>query len=200
MSEHMLYDEKYLLSKIAAGDRHAFNQLYSKYIDDVFRFVLLFAKTEHETEEILQEVFINIWEKRETLVNVVSFKSYVLRAAKNRTIDRFRHLQIKEKVLTEIRRTRESTGESTAHDLAYKQYYQLVKKAIHQLPPKRKLIFQLNVEAGLSHDEIAEKLNISKSVVKKQLYTAYNFVREYLAQHGELSTWLILLLSMISNN
>ena len=60
MSEHMLYDEKFLLTKIAEGDRHAFNQLYSKYIDDVFRFVLLFAKTEHETEEILQEVFINI--------------------------------------------------------------------------------------------------------------------------------------------
>jgi RNA polymerase sigma-70 factor (family 1) len=200
MSEKMVNNEKFLLMKVAGGDRRAFNELYTQCIDDVFSFVRLFAKTEHEAEDILQEVFISIWEKRETLANIASFRNYVLAAAKNRTIDRFRHLQIKEKVFAEIRHMKESAGDITAHDLAYKHYFQLVKEAVHLLPGKRKLIFQLSVESGLSHDEIAEKLQVSKSFIKKQLYMAYDFVRRYLAEHGELGLWLLPLLSLISNN
>lgn len=179
-------NEQLLLTQVVNGDRKAFSQLYAAHIESVHSFIYLFTKSREETEEVLQEVFIAIWEKRDRLHEVQSFKSYLLRMAKNKVIDRVRRLQIQHKIFSELRRTKVLSQESTAHDLAYREYYRVVKEAIENLPPKRKLIFRLNIENGLSHDEIAEKLSISKTVVKNQLYKANDSVRQYLLKHGEL--------------
>jgi len=180
------YDEKTLLMQVAAGDRKAFTELYSSYVNNVYRYIFLFTKSKEETEEIMQDVFVKIWEKREKLAEVESFKNYLFRAAKNKLISEVRHLQVRHRVLSEIKRSRVGVHETTNYEVDYKVYYQVVQKAIEKLPPKRKLIFRLNTENGLSHDEIADQLKVSKSFVKNQLYKAYDFVRQYLSKHGEL--------------
>lgn len=186
------YDEKALLASISKGDRYAFKQLYSYHLNNLYRFVFLFTKSKEETEDIIQEIFIKIWENREKLSEVASFKNYVFRFARNKLLDNIRHLQVRHRVLAEIRRTR-NISQNTAEDYyEYKEYYHLVQQAIEKLPPKRKLIFRLNIENGLSQDEIASQLNISKSVVQKQIYKASYFVREYLFTQSELSFSLII--------
>ncbi|HMU46137.1 MAG TPA: RNA polymerase sigma-70 factor [Chitinophagaceae bacterium] len=179
------YDEKGLLMQAAAGDRDAFTKLYSSHIDHAFRFIFLFTKSKEETEEILQEVFVKIWEKRENLAGVESFKNYLFRAAKNKLISQVRHIQIRHRVLSEIKRNKSIGIENANYEIDYKAYYQIVQEAIEKLPPKRKLIFRMNIENGLSHDEIAEQLKVSKSFVKGQLYKSYDFVKQYLFKHGE---------------
>lgn len=186
MANSPRYDEKTLLMLVAAGDRKAFTELYSLYIDNVYRYIFLFTRSKEEAEEIIQDVFVKIWEKREKLVEVESFKSYLFKAAKNKLISEVRHLQIRHRVLSEIKRSKTGVHETANYEVDYKMYYQVVQKAIEKLPPKRKLIFRLNTENGLTHDEIAEQLNVSKSFVKNQLYKAYDFVRQYLSKHGEL--------------
>ena len=194
MNPHYQYDEKALLAQAATGDRKAFTQLYSAQIDNVYNYIFLFTKSKEETEEILQDVFVRIWEKRENLKKVDSFKNYLYKAAKNKLISQMRHLQIRYRVLSEIKRNKAAIQPTTNDEVDYKEYYRVVQMAIEKLPPKRKLIFRLNTENGLSHDEIAEQLQISKSVVKNQLYKAYDFVRQYLSKHGEISFPLLILL------
>jgi RNA polymerase sigma-70 factor (family 1) len=180
-------DEKALLARVATGDRQAFGQLYSSYLSSLYHYIFLFTKSKEETEEILQDIFIRIWENREKLAEVESFKNYLFRFAKHKFLDKCRHLQIKLAVLAEISRTRNYSGTLTSDECDYREYYKMVQQAIEKLPRKRKLIFRLNIENGFSQDEIARELRISKSVVQKQIYRATDFVRKYLFEHGEIS-------------
>lgn len=140
----------------------------------------------------MQEIFIKVWEHREKLTAVRSFKSYLFRIAKNSVIDHIRHQQVKHKVLQSISQQTTEAHTETEQQVYYADYYNIAREAIEQLPEKRKLIFQLSTQEGLSHDEIASRLSISKSVVKKQLYAAFDFVRQYLYQQGELSLCLLI--------
>jgi RNA polymerase sigma-70 factor (family 1) len=197
MTDATHFDEKLLLTAVAAGDRGAFNQLYSAHINNVYNYIYLFTKSKEETEELLQEVFVHLWEKREKLAQVESFKNYLFRAAKNRLITNVRHMQVKHKVLSQIRQSTDDSQHTTEYDVAYKEYHQVLQRAIAKLPPKRQLIFRLNIENGLSYDEIAHQLQISKSVVKNQLYKALDFIRQQLAQHGAGSLAVIIILTQL---
>ena len=190
-----IYDDKILLARVAKGNMKAFTQLYSTYLKDVYHYIFLFTKSKEETEEILQEIFIKIWEGREKLVEIECFKNYLYRIAKNKVLDRVRHMQVRHRVLMEIKRDRIISEAATGDQCAFKEYYQIVQQAIEKLPPRRKLIFRLTIENGLSQDEIARQLNISQSVVQKQLYSATHFVKEYLFRHAEISLSSLIMFS-----
>ena len=187
MIANAINDEKTLLAMVATGNRQAFTKLYTSYLNVLYRYIFLFTKSKEESEEILQDIFIKIWANREKLSEIDSFKNYLFRFAKNKLLDKVRHSQIRLRVLSEIKRTKNISEATTSDQCAYREYYKVVQQAIEKLPPKRKLIFRLNIENGLSQDEIARELNISKSVVQKQIYSASHFVREYLFKHGEIS-------------
>lgn len=187
MPTNCIYHDEDMLVMVAAGNRTAFAQLYRLYLTQLYRYIFLFTKSKEESEEILQDIFIKIWEHREKLPHIGSVKDYLFRIAKNKMLDSIRHQQIRQRVLSEIKRTRDIGDSTTLDQCAYREYYQVVQQAIEKLPPKRKIIFRLNIENGLSQQEIAHQLNISKSVVQKQLYSASHFVREYLFEHSEIS-------------
>lgn len=197
--EELYGDEQILLQEAAAGAREAFNRLYRVYTGDVYHYIYLFTKSREETEEIVQEVFVHIWEHRDQLSAVRSFKPYVFRSARNRLINRVRHARIKDRALSEMRLQHTEQQESVEYELAYNEYHRLIQEAIAKLPPKRKRIFKMNIEEGASYDEIARDLDISKFVVKKQFYQASSFVRQYLYEKGEfLSFSLIYWLALFS--
>ncbi len=186
------YDEKTLQALIASGNRQAFAQFYELHIQHLYRYIFLFTRSKQDAEEILQDIFIKIWEQREKLPHIASAREYLFKMAKNKLLDNIRHQQIRHRVQMELRRTNEFAAGTTADQCAYKEYYQVVQQAIEKLPPKRKLIFRLNIENGLSQEEIATQLHISKSVVQKQLYSATHFVRQYLFEHSEISVPLLI--------
>ena len=178
--------EKTLLSAVASGDRSAFKDLYTAHLDDLLRYMYLLTKCREESEEIVQSVFVKIWEKREMLSEIDSFRFYLYRCAKNLMLDRIRRNIHGAEALSEIK-TRSSTAFDNADSkIIYDQYYQLVHKAIQLLPAKRKQIVTLKTADEYSFDEIAKLLSISKSVVKKQLYAGMIFIRTYVKKHGEL--------------
>jgi RNA polymerase sigma-70 factor (ECF subfamily) len=181
------YEEKALLALIANGDRQAFTEIYRSYLSNLYRYIFLFTKSEEETREILQEIFIKLWENRQKLSEIESFENYLFRTVKNKLLDKIRQIQIRQRVHLEIKRSRLVSENTTSDQCAYREYYRVVQQAIEKLPPKRKLIFRLNIENGLSQDEIAAQLNISKSVVQKQMYSASHFVKKYLHKHGEIA-------------
>ncbi|QDA60415.1 RNA polymerase sigma factor [Hymenobacter jejuensis] len=189
-------DERALLQAVAAGNRVAFTCLYSAHLNDLFRYATLFVGSTEEAEEIIQEVFVRIWDRRETLPHLASFKAYAYQVAKNLVVDYWR--QQKRQVTAHKRLQAFTTAPEFADAaLIYQQDYQMAQQAIAQLPLKRKQIFLMRTQEELSLDEIAQQLSISKSVVKKQLYAATAFVKAYLHQHSDLSVGALCVLTLL---
>ena len=182
MPTNIIHTETELATLTSKGDEAAFTHLYSIYQPVVFHYIKLFTQSEAITQELVQDVFLRLWDNKEKLRDAPVIKAYILRIAKNLVIDHIRHEQVKFKVLAQLRQAPQHHDDS----LAYRQLFNLTQKAIQALPEKRKLIFRLSTEHGLSLDEIANRLQISKSVVKKQLYSATESVRNYLHHHGDV--------------
>lgn len=183
--------DRILMERVAAGDRKAFTVLYTLHLDNLFRYVYLFTKSEEESEELVQKVFVNIWEHRDTLIKVKSFRAYIFRCAKNRLIDRARSEKAKAKMVAVLQHHSEESDERSDSNLICNQYSHIIDSAIQLLPEKRKEIVKLRTQDDLSLDEIAEKLSISKFVVKKQLYAGLRFIRAYLEKFGELTPTIL---------
>ncbi len=194
-----IYNEKELLSQVASGDRDAFKELYSVYFPLVERYVSLFESSKRDQDELTQDVFVRIWEKRDKLAGVESFKSYLFFVSRNVVFNYIRALKVRKK-MNELDDSGETSSESNVeNELLFKQYYKIAMEAIEKLPAGRQKILKMSVDQGLTLDEIAAELNISRSGVKKQLYTATAFVRQYLQEHGELSLLLFVFLSLFES-
>lgn len=182
----VLLNEPELINRIAIGDREAFAQFYTAYLKNIYKYVYSICYVKETSEEIVQELFLKVWENRENLVKVKSTKAYLYQSAKNLLFDYIRRLQLESKIL-DVVELKALIGENyTDNHFSYKEYYQMAQHAIDLLPEKRKQIFKLRLNDDLTLDEIALKLHISKSVVKKQLYAGVSFVRKYLYKHGEI--------------
>lgn len=188
------FDESNLLEKIAGGDRQAFSSLYQQYLGELYRYIFLFTRSKERSEEIVQDVFVKIWEKRAQLGHITSFKSYLYRAAKNLLLDEIRKDAVKLKAQHSLKADSEEGQEMADERIISRQYMEIAERAIALLPEKRKAIFLMRTRDELSLDEITSKLSISKSVVKKQLYIAILFVRNYINKSG---ITILLIMSLI---
>lgn len=192
-------EERELLERCSEGDRGAFARLYTSHLTALIRYVFLFTKSRELSEEIVQDVFVKIWEKKESLLYVQSFQSYIFKMAKNLLMDHLRKTKTENRYWSLSGPFSEESETQTDHELIYGQYFQLAQDAISQLPEKRKEIFELKTKEELSLDEIAARLAISKPVVKKQLYAAISFVKAYLRKHGEITTDMVIFMYWLSD-
>ncbi|MEO3403517.1 RNA polymerase sigma-70 factor [Mucilaginibacter sp. CAU 1740] len=190
----VLVNEPELINLIANGDREAFAQFYRAYLKNIYKYIFSISYSKETSEEIVQELFLKVWENRENLGKVKSAKAYLYQCAKNLLLDHIRRSRVESRVMDVIELNALAGENYTENSLAYGEYYQIAQRAIDLLPEKRKLIFKLRLNDDLSLDEIALKLHISKSVVKKQLYAGVNFVRKYINEHSEIAVLIFYLI------
>ena len=192
-----LLNEQVILNRVAADDRDAFRQVYNHYYGAVQQYVLLFAFDSSRLDELTQDVFVRIWEKRHKLTNVESFQNYLFKITKNQVLNYIRGCRVQERIKEAQQLTDEPVTEDTDHKLVLNQYYQMAAEAIEQLPAGRKQVLKMSIDEGLTLDEIAEKLGISKSGVKNQLYAGIAHVRQYLERNAGITTLLYVFLSLL---
>ncbi|MDF7813977.1 sigma-70 family RNA polymerase sigma factor [Hymenobacter sp. YC55] len=190
-------DESQLLAAVAASDRRAFTELYSAYLTGLQRYIFLFTHSEELAQELTQQVFIGLWERRQHLTGVTHLRAYLYRAAKNLVFDEVRRQQRQASAYAELHAAAPSPASSADSELISQQYQEQAQALISQLPVKRREIFLLRTQEELSLDEIATQLTISKSVVKKQLYAALEFMKKRLLPTSQASVpvgvlWLVL--------
>ena len=197
MAIEVIHNEKELLFRVAEGDREAFKELYNFYFAKVQGYVTLFQPVRDEQDELTQDVFVKIWEKRHHLYGVESFRNYLFMITRNTILNymRSRKVHQRAKDLTDTERT----GNDSEDALLYKQYYHIAVEAIEKLPEGRRKVLKMSIDQGLTLDEIAVQLNITRAGVKKQLYAATAFVRQYLLDHGEMSLLLFVFLSLFEH-
>ena len=190
-----IHNEYELLQQVSHGDRTVFKTLYTAYYSHVQRYISLFEPSGNSLDELTQDVFIRIWEKRSYLERVDSFKGYLFVVTRNVVFNYLRGLKVQQKVkeLSEV----EGAGRNETEDqLLFKQYYRIALEAMEKLPPGRRKVLKMSIDDGLTLDEIAVELQISRAGVKKQLYAATSFVRQYLQEHGELTALLFIFLTL----
>ena len=194
MPTHSSNNEHELFLLIAEGDEKAFRQLFEQYSPILLSFLFRIAKTEPLAEELMQETMLRVWINRDKLPDIEHPRAWLYRIATNLG------LNYMQKMLTEEKAVRLSTTniskehEPIEEQISLKELQQQVKEAVNQLPPQRKLIYQLSREKGMSREEIAAELNISESTVKTSLRLALRSMREYLEKSGYLLAIIYMLL------
>jgi RNA polymerase sigma-70 factor (ECF subfamily) len=174
-----LYDEKALLAEIAAGDERAFKNLFDLYKERFYAVVLKMTWSDEVAEDIVQDVFMNIWNKRERLVDIDNPSSYFFTAVYRRIYHHYRKIAQEKKLLQVAPPVKESVNTTEDMVLAHESD-ELISQAISKLPPQQQLVFKLTKQEGLSRDYVARELHISPNTVKNHLADALKFIRTFL--------------------
>ena len=177
----MMIDEKDLLRRLKNDDENAFRQIFEFYVKQVYQFVYGYLKDKLEAEDVTQNIFQKIWEKRSMIDLKQSFSGFLFTIAYRSVIDHVRK-EASKKQWERLRNVEndESSSHLTADSLLNNhQFESLYQKALSALTPKRKEIFVLSRHEGLSNKEIADKLDISVKTVENHMTAALFTFREF---------------------
>ena len=183
--------DQLLIRRLVKGDENAFKKVYAAYYDKLYSYCLRFVKSEELAREILQDVFVKLWSHREHINPALSLNAYLYKITRNHTLDFLKKVardhQLKEELMLSVA----LSHNQEENNLIYAEYNALANQAIQHLPMQRRLIFQLSRRDGLSYEEIANTLGISKNTVKVQMLRALKSIREYLQMHTDLTISII---------
>jgi len=170
-----------LILLIQKDDRVAFYNIYERYSKRLYGFVLRYIKLKEDAEEIVQVVFVKIWESRNKIDAYASFESFLFTIAYNTTISLLRKRTNEKKYLDHLKSLQHPVNSLNLIDeIHFNELNERVQSLLDELTPRQKEIFQLSREEGLSHDEIAKKLDISINTVKKHLANTLAFLKSHI--------------------
>jgi len=167
-----------LAGKVKTGEKNAYQELFERYSPRIYQFSLSYLKNKSDAEELVQDVFLKIWEKRETLDQSKNIESFIFKVAVNTIYDFIRHKNIENAFNDFARANFETDSNNTWHTVIFDEMTANLKELVAKLPEQQQKIFQLSKEEGLASEEIAEKLNLSKRTVENHLYRAVSFLKE----------------------
>ena len=175
--------ERILICQLKAGDKQSFNKLFYLYERKLFNFSHKLLHSQEDAEEIVQEVFIRVWEHRTTLKEGLPFGAFIIRIAKNliynkakRRVNEYAYKAYCIKHTNILRLT-------TEDEVNFNALEALTSHFIEQLPPQRKTIFTMSRMRGLTNKEIASQLNVSTSTVENHINKALKSLKHHLYQH-----------------
>lgn len=193
-------EESDILQELRSGSKTAFDRLYQAYSKTLLWKLRRMVKDEQEADEILQDLFVKVWEKREHIDIKQSFEAYLFRVAERMAIDYFRKLARESKLYEQLKLGSTEVVENTVELLAAKETQQLLDQAIAQLPEQRRRAFILCKIEGKSHQEAAELMNISPNTVHNHLVKAVSFVKEHMEKSGRTLSPLALIICIATLN
>jgi len=170
--------EKEVIEQLKEGSKDAFRLLFDEISPKIYAFALSYLKNESDAEELLQEVFLKLWEVRSSLDSSKNIKSFLFKICINLIYDFIRRKNIEHVYLEYSGRNNPSSGDNTWHEIIYNDMLNNLQQLIAKMPEQRQRIFRLSKEEGLSNEEIADQLKLSQRTVENQLYRAVSFLKE----------------------
>jgi RNA polymerase sigma factor (sigma-70 family) len=166
-------DEVELISRLQNNDADAYMLLYKRYHVLVYNWAIAIVKVEHLAEDLVQDVFLKIWQIRNRLNPSQSFPAFIYRIARNKAF------------------TLANKIESAEHKVQWREYEVILQKAVSQLPTQRQKVFKLCRQDGKTYDEVAQELGISRNTVKEHMVMAVKNIKEYLYRFGDVSFLIV---------
>lgn len=185
-----------LFKRIQNGDELAFERLFRLFYERLCNYALAMLNDRDEAEEVVQDIFVSIWQKRESLVITTGIKPYLYRAVYNRCINSIRHEQVKQQHKAVQLAAAEQYAQPARH-LEQKELQDRISDALSHLPPECGRIFRLSRHEQLTYKEIADLLEISVKTVENQMGKALRILRSELADYLPVLAVLFLLLKEI---
>lgn len=177
--------EKEIFSLLQKGNAYAYELIFRRYYLSLCGFAARFVGQPETAEEIVQEIFLKLWEKKSSFSIDSSLKSYLFRAVYNSCLNYHMHAKIENKYLSFLKETslRNETGSDPVLDsLAYKELNEKITEAIERLPAECKKIFKMSRFDGMKYAQIAEQLRISVKTVETQISRALLRLRSELKE------------------
>jgi len=196
-SDPVSKDDKTLVTQLKNDSRKAFEEIFKKYADRIYYFSIKYLKSKEDAEEITQEVFVRLWNRRFDLKTELSFSSYLFMIAKNAVIDMLRKRQKESVFNEEINPSVESTLYEDNKSVEYKELNNIIQNSIADLPLKRRQIYLLSRDEGLTYKQIAEKLDISIKTVESHMRLALQQLKKSVGDQYELILLGILFIPFI---
>lgn len=169
-----------LVQLLQKGNVAAFDSLFEGYSPKLYGFAVKYFKSESDAEELVQEVFVKVWENRQTLKSELSFKSYLFTIALNQIRKHFNKKATSLRYLESLQNEPELSVNQAIQDDDYESALIHLNLIIEQMPPRRREIFTKSKLEGKSSKEIAAQLNISSGTVDNQVSEALRYIRTQL--------------------
>jgi RNA polymerase sigma-70 factor (family 1) len=173
-----------LFHLISKGDKEAFHQLFNLYAPFSAAIIKKIIGTGEQVEDLLQEIFLKLWLKRESLPSVENPKAWIARITCYACYNWLRHEKYCDKATAQIKYLLPDYNNEVEEAIGFTETADNLAKAVKRLPPQTRMIFKLNKEEGMKISEIADYLQLSPQTVKNTLGTALKKVKAYLRQQG----------------
>ena len=191
----MELNENELIQKISQDDSIAFEALYNHYRMDIYRFIYKFIKSPELSDDLCQEIFIRIWESRNNLVVIKSFKPYLYTITKNHTLNFLKRASVDSKAMGVIYSTFSEKRNEMEDNLITNEYLNHLHNILNTLPAQSREVFKLCRQQGHSYDEVAQMLGISRSCVKKHMVRSMRTLKLSVVKEFGISLSLFLILT-----
>jgi RNA polymerase sigma-70 factor (family 1) len=192
------YNEDELLQQLKTGSENAFTCLFDRYRGTVYGVALKFLRSPVLAEEIVQDVFLKLWLKRGDMDAVKRLDGYLFVMARNFIFDRIKKMAY-ESSGQSLLPLQESPADDSEYLVRKHQCEQLLQEAIALLPAQQKQVYILSKMNGLSHEKIAERMQLSRLTVKKHMAMALQSIRKYLDARLHQLLWPSLLGTLLLN-
>lgn len=162
-------DDKIFIKNLKKGDVLSFDEIFKRYNKKVYCFALSYLKNREEAQDVVQEVFMNLWRYRDQINEYYVFSKYLFKITYNATCKRFRKQASDKKQMEEVARNSNLEDNSTNLEIEYNSLVETANAIIEKMPARQKKIFLLSVNDQLTTEQIAQQLNISKKTVENYL-------------------------------
>ena len=194
----ILNDERALVLRLIGGDEDAFCELYAAYKNRLIYFAMRFLKSREYAEDVFQDAFTVVWQSRRFIDPDASFSSYLYTFIRNRLLNQLRDAANEEKLKESILSQALDYTDDTKREVMLNDLKFIISRALEQLTPRQREIFEMSREAQLSHKEIAGELGISVNTVQEHISSSLKIIRTYLIKYsGSEYTDIILLLTCL---
>jgi RNA polymerase sigma-70 factor (ECF subfamily) len=176
-------EENNWLELVAAGNERAFRSLYDEYAGSVYALAFSYLKSPLAAQDVVQDVFLKIWEKRGDLSSVSNFPGWLRILTRNYLIN-----SLKKKIPTSFKEDISrlefaEKGLPPSGQLDYKEMASIIRQAVHALPPRQQQVYKLSRDKDFTLNEIAAELGISYNTVREHMTAALKNIRTYLEEH-----------------
>jgi RNA polymerase sigma-70 factor (ECF subfamily) len=172
--------EKELIQAFLSGDERAFTVIYERYAPSLINYTATRLASLEEARDIIHDLFVHLWEDRDTLVVTHSLRALLFSAVRYRIIDHIRKHMTRREYADRLRTLRTEWAASDRDEAEARDLHRNLEKAIDELPPRVRQVYRLSRQQHLTIPEIAEELQLSQQTVKNQLTTALSLLRSFL--------------------
>jgi len=177
-------NESEVVSRLRNGDEGAFISLFNSYKDKLYSFVLSLTHSEDDASDVVQNVFLKLWQNKSSLPLIDNVNAYLFTIAQHDVLDGLRKYARYKLFCSQLDDNEEEHGAHTPYDdLLSGEIRDKYKEAVNHLTPQQQKIFLMHYEQGMTHAEIAKELNLSVSTVQNHSFRAIESIRKYLSSY-----------------